>query len=313
MITDPERTTLLSSMGWVDGDALWRFDVASGRIDTIPVASGARYLSLHESGSDRFVAAHHFDGARFELTVRRFAEPRDVIARAEVVDGESRLHGDADAWRDVPRLYVGYLEAAPWKDYVLMRVLAPAGRVEIQPLEWFDDHTYDKGYQGVIQALAVSDDTALVSVQRSSRLILHDLNTGKRTRSIDLAERGGNPLLTLRNSGRELWASDYDTIVVVDPIAWRVVRSMRLQDATTNNMRQFIGDYAFAADEPQCVVARPFSGDVVAIDANSLRTRRSAWLGHQPLEVAPLPRGRIVARDWKTGAVLTGTLKRKWL
>jgi hypothetical protein len=312
MITDPDSTTLLSSMGWVDGDALWSFDVGSAAIELIPLGSGARYLSLHASGSDRFTVAHHFDGARFELTVRRFAEPRDVIARAEVVDGAGRLHGDAAAWRDVPRLYVEYIQAAPWKDFVLVRVLALSGRVELQPLEWYDG-TYDKGYQGLVQVLALSDDTALVSVQRSSRLILHDLNTGQRKRSIELAGRGGNPRLTLRNSGGEIWASDYDTIVVVDTTTWRAVRSMRLQDAATTTTQQLIGDYAFAADEPQCVVARPFSGDVVAIDTTSLRTRRSARLDHQPLEVAALPGGRIVARDWKTGAVLTGTLKRRWL
>ena len=36
MITDPESTTLLSSMGWVDGDALRRFDVASAAVEIIP-------------------------------------------------------------------------------------------------------------------------------------------------------------------------------------------------------------------------------------------------------------------------------------
>jgi hypothetical protein len=30
MISNPKRTTLLSSIGWIDHDALWRFDVAPG-------------------------------------------------------------------------------------------------------------------------------------------------------------------------------------------------------------------------------------------------------------------------------------------
>jgi len=38
----------------------------------------------------------------------------------------------------------------------------------------------------------------------------------------------------------------------------------------------------------------------------------SAALGRQPLEVAVLPGGpEIVARDWKTGELLRGELKRK--
>jgi crotonobetainyl-CoA:carnitine CoA-transferase CaiB-like acyl-CoA transferase len=64
MIANAERTVLLSSLGWVDHDALWRFDVRTASVDHIPLASGARYVSLHTSASDMFAVAHHFDGAR---------------------------------------------------------------------------------------------------------------------------------------------------------------------------------------------------------------------------------------------------------
>ena len=60
------------------------------------------------------------------------------------------------------------------------------------------------------------------------------------------------------------------------------------------------------------MVARPFSGDVVGIDAATLKIRRSAKLGREPLELAALPGGEVVARDWKTGDVLHGKLKRRW-
>jgi hypothetical protein len=311
MISNPGRTTLLSSVGWVDRDALWRFDVAAGRYETIPLGSGARYLSLHSSGSDRFSAAHHFDGARFEVTVRSFSSPGEVLARAEIQEAGNKITGDASAWKDVPHLYVEYLAFAPWKDFVLVKLSPSMGQIQVQRLEWYDER-YDKGYQGVIGVLALpGEDAALISVQRSSRLILHDLQTGTERRSIDLAGRGGNPSLELRNSGKEIWASDYDTLVVVKREDWRVTRRVRLQGAGAGT-QQFIGDFSFAPEEDTCAVARPFSGDVVGIDVATLKVKHSARLGRQPLKLAALPRGEVVARDWKTGDLLLGKLERRW-
>lgn len=311
MIADPARTTLLSSMGWVDHDALWRFDVGGGTPETIPLNTGARYASLHYGGSGRFAVAHHFDGRRFEVSVRGFSAPRVVLARAVVEDGENSVAGDASAWTDVPRLYVEYLAFAPWHDFVLLRVSASTSTIEVQRLEWYGD-SYDKGYQGVIGVLEVpGSGCALVSVQRSSRLILHDLETGRQRRSIDLCGRGGNGRLELRDSGKEVWASDYDTLAVVRTEDWQTLRSSRLQGAAAGT-RQFIGDFSFAPDQELCAVARPFSGDVVGIDLGTLKIKHSAKVGRQPLEVVALRGGEVVARDWKTGDLLRGTLKRRW-
>ena len=179
-----------------------------------------------------------------------------MIARAEVLDGAGWLHGDTRRLARRPaslrRVHQGGAveRLLSWSECWRWRAASRSSSRVVR-------RDVRQGYQGLVQVLALSDDTALVSVQRSSQLILHDLNTGKR-KALDRVSpaAAGNPRLTLRNSGREIWASDYDTIVVVDTTTWRTVRSMRLQDAATTNGRQFIGDYAFAADEPQCVVAR---------------------------------------------------------
>src|SRR5262245_11833148 len=306
MIATADRRAVLSSMGWVEGDALWRFDIADGRVTTIPLGSGAQYLTLHDAG-DRFAVAHHFDGRRFEVSVRACSEPDAVLARATAGSGGTRVDGDSGAWRGVPRLYVPYLAVPPWSDYVLMKIDAPAGRVEIQELSWYDE-SYDKGYQGVISVLELPDRRhALISVQRSSRLILHDIETGARRRTIDLGGQLGNPQLYHRAEDGEVWATDYDTVAVVRADDWSVRKKARIQGAAPGT-QQFIGDLAFAPDTGLCVVARPFSGDVVAIDRRTLRIQSSAPLGAQPLLVAALANGEIVARDWKTGALLRGRL-----
>src|SRR5262249_558206 len=147
----------------------------------------------------------------------------------------------------------------------------------------------------------------MISVSRSSRVILHDLETGGQRGFVDLANRLGNPKLEFRDERREIWASDYDTLVVIKTEGWRVVRKARLQSAFAGT-QQFIGDFSFASDAEICAVARPFSGDVIGIDTATLKINCSAKLGRQPIEVAALRDGDIIARDWKTGDLLRGRL-----
>lgn len=309
MISNPTRTVVLSSLGWVDRDAIWLFDVGASRHERVPLGSGARHVSLHSKGGSRFSVGHHFGGKRFEVTVRDFSAPTEVIARAWVEEGRRGLFGDASAWIDVPRLYVEYLAFAPWNDCVLITVSPAANEVEVQWLEWYDGR-YDKGYQGLVGILELpGEPLALISVQRSSLLILYDLEAGRARRSIALCDRGGNPKLALRRSGEEIWATDYDTLVVLNRDDWRIARSVRLQDADAG-MQQFIGDFSFAPDAELCAVARPFSGDIVGLDMVTFKIECAAKLRRQPLDVAALAGGEVIARDWKTGAFSRGRLER---
>ena len=77
-----------------------------------------------------------------------------------------------------------------------------------------------------------------------------------------------------------------------------------------NGAQQFIGEYSFGPDGA-CIVARPFSGDVVSLDPSTLKIKQTAKVGGQPLEAAALPDGDVMARDWKTGDVLRGSLRRR--
>jgi len=304
MIVNRDRTTVLSSLGWVDGDAIWVFDVESGKARTIPQNTGAKYTSLHGSDSERFVAVHYFDGARFLASVSLFSAPEITVSSASYENGRTSLTGNASAWDGLPQLFVQFL-APPWNDHVLVKI--ESGHVHIQRLEWYDS-SYDKGYQGVVDVIALPDPRyALISVQRSSELVLHDLETGQAKQKISLGARRGNPQLTLGRSGKEVWASDYDTLAIIDTEAWRVLRKKRLQSAVAGT-GQFIGDYSFSSDGG-CCVARPYSGDVIAVD-DRLKIRRSAKLGRQPHEAIELPSGDVIARDWKTGDLLRGRMEK---
>ncbi len=310
MIADDKRSVVVSSIGCVDRDALWVFDVAERKERHVPLASGARYLSLHSSGTDLFSVAHHFDGVRFELTVHAFDDPGTILARAAIDERGATQSGEARLWQRVPRFYVSYLGFLPWKDYVLIALSPGQPAPGIHRLRWYDE-SYDKGYQAVIGASETPDGKlALVSVQRSSELVIHDLETGSKKGVVALAGRNGNPDVYIRRTAPEIWATDYDTIVVLDRDSLTAVRSARLQGAAAGTM-QFVGNFDFDPNERLCVVARPFSGDVVGLDPATLKVRSSARLGKQPLEIAVLPENRVVARDWKSGEALHGKLRNR--
>ena len=174
--------------------------------------------------------------------------------------------------------------------------------------EWYDD-SYDKLYQGIVGVTEIPDsDLVLVSVQRSSTLIIYDPNARRKVGEFSLSNGHGNPTLHFRGPG-ELWAADYDTLLKIEPGSWRVLESRRLQDAAAGTA-QFIGEFAFNRDEAICAVARPFAGDVIGLDPKTFRTRYQAKIGGQPLEVAVLDDRRVYARDWKSGRLLQGSLRR---
>lgn len=294
-------------MGWVDRDALWQFDGASGTTRTIPLKSGAEHCSLHATSADRFAVAHHFVGRRFEITVHEFAAPEIAIARVVLSENDSALTGESSALAAVPSLYETYLAFEPWKDYVMIEI-GGDGAMTIHRLPWYDT-SYDKDYQAVVDAVAIPGKRqALISVQRSSRLIVQDLDTGEVVRTLDLGGGMGNPRLKVREGAGEIWTTDYDSVAVVRTDTLKVRKRVRLQGAAEGT-QLFIGDLTFAPHRDVCVVPRPFSGDVVALDLETLKVKGTAAIGREPLEAAMLANGDVIARDWKTGDLLRGTFQ----
>ena len=215
------------------------------------------------------------------------------------------MQGDVEDWSRVPTVLGGFDPRQ--KRYVSITVDLASRQVGVDPLEWFDE-TYDWGYQQPLSVVAVPGSPLLLfSVQRSSDLVLYDPGTRTVERRVTLADRHGNPRPVFRRTAAALWADDYDTLVRVDPATWNVTDALRLQEAEGATM-QFIGEFAFDAREERCVVARPFSADAVVVDTKSFTPLARVALGGQPLDVALLSDGRVIARDWKTGDLLRGAL-----
>jgi len=310
MISNPDESMIISSLGWIDKGNLWVLQTSSDDIHKLEI-SDAKYISLHNNGGDYFSIVHHYDGKKVEISAHSFHKPETAISMIHFENGIASFDGDVEIWKKVPRAYPEYLQRPSKSDFYLLFIDPIRSELEVIDLEWYDD-SYDKGYQGVIGAIEVPKSSHLiVSVQRDSSPILYDVEEKKLIKKLTLSERNGNPHLKFRRTANELWADDYDTLLLIDPKDWRVKKSLRLQDAAENIM-QNIGNYSFNRDETLCAVARPFSGDAVALDTKRFKITHYTKLGKQPLEICLLNNGKVYSRDWQTGSLLKGKLKKKW-
>ena len=308
MLIDPLGRFVISSLGWIDKGSLWILDTSNNEVKTQQL-SKANYLTLHAGTGASFAVQHHFDDGNTQITVHTFDNPANILASCKFNLECCEVYGDCANWSNVPKHYVANIKESENTDFVLLSI-QENGKATANRFDWFDD-TYDKMYQGIIGVTAIPEsDQILVSVQRSSKVVICNLN-GKKNGEFELAKSYGNPRLQFRKTGSELWADDYDKLLVLETGTWRILLSRRLQDAAKDTA-QFIGEYCFTTDGNYCCVSRPFSGDVLILDPVTLKTRYQARLGSQPLEAVMMSDRRVFARDWQSGALLHGKASRVW-
>jgi hypothetical protein len=310
MIVNNEESVLVSSLGWVDKSSIWVFDVCSEDIEQFQL-SDAKHLSIHLGKEDLFSVVHHYEANKLEMSAHSFAEPASPLSKFTIEDGKKSFDGKLDIWNKLPKAYIAYYEDLTKSDFFLFIVDGVRGDMQAHHFDWYDDSSYDKGYQGIVGVTEVpGKDILLVSVQRCSELVIYDPEGKRILGKIKLGDRSGNPIPRFRKTEKELWVNDYDTLLRLDTSNWGIKNSRRLQEEQ-DGCGKFIGAYAFNRMETLCAVARPFSSDVVALDTKSFKVRYRAETGGMPIECALLSDGRVFARDWKTGELLKGSLTRK--
>jgi hypothetical protein len=163
-------------------------------------------------------------------------------------------------------------------------------------------------YQSVMAVASVPETGEMVfGLQRSSHLVVVDPSSDRAIRVVDLAGGNGNAIPYLRSKAAEVWAVDYDTLVRLDRLTWKVTGSIRLQEAIAGT-RMFVGRVWMPPAEDYVLIPRPGSGDVVLLDPADMKVLRGVNLGRQPLTGAVVGNSQLVARDWKTGDLLLGDL-----
>ena len=307
MITNITEEFVISSLGWVDGSSLWLLKTDTEKSYSVPL-SDAKYLSLHQGKEDYFSVLHHFDNDRLQISAHSSSAPEKIISSIFINNSKQTFEGECNVWKHLPKSYVTFSIHQGVADYWLYLIDFVNQQISFQQFEWFDE-SYDHGYQGIVGVTEVpNSELLLVSVQRDSQLVLYDPLKRQIIQKILLAGRHGNPNLRFRSKMNELWADDYDTLLKLDATDWTIKGEKKLQDAA-KDVAQFIGEFNFNRDESLCAVARPFKGDVIAIDTQTFKIRYRCVTGGSPLQVAILKDNRIFARDWQTGELLKGRLK----
>jgi len=297
MFFDPATNRAFGNLGWVDGGALWCWDLAAGEEYLIAVPD-ARRLSVRRHAEGLIRLIHHGDEA--VASVRACADPETELAGLYPDRGSWRFRGESALWGDPIALL---MKSASGRTELLL-VDGPAERVRSLDLSWFNDENYDRGYQGLVDCLALpGDGLVAVSVQRSSELILIDPDRNAPVATIQLAGSYGNPALRLW-SETEFIASDYDSLCLVDCVSLKARCSAVLQPAAPPNTKQFTGGYDFHGST--CVVARPFSGDVLRLRVEDFSVTGRAPVQGQPLSVCMTLDKSFLTRDWRTGKLEVG-------
>jgi hypothetical protein len=310
MFISPDSRLVISHLGWVDKSALWTYDVDKDCVNLVPMGN-AKYLTLYScKDKNQFAVFHHSDGALLRLSVHSFDNPATPICTIEHLEGKTQVQGKLEVLRNAPHYYVAYYNPGFNTDFYLISINFEQGEIETERFDWYGTG-YDKGYQGIIGVIELDSGNLIISVQRDSQPVIYDPKAKVVIRKLSLAGNHGNPKFQFARQRGEIWADDYDTILKFDSDTLALTASRRLQMAATGTA-QFIGDWSFNNDESLCLVSRPFSSDVVAISTENLKTKYVAKTGKQPLQSIFVGNGNIIGRDWKTGALLKGSLRRKW-
>ena len=153
-------------MGWIDHGAIWCCDLES-RAETLIPVPGAQFVGVR-GGRDGFFRVTHGESAGVVASVRHVSRPEEILSSVLLDATGPVLDGDMDVWRMVDRACV--VKGLTGQKVLLVEYLL--GEVKDIDLGWYNAETYDLGYQGLVDCLAVSGGKeVVVSVQRSSKLV----------------------------------------------------------------------------------------------------------------------------------------------
>lgn len=314
MILDPQERYVISHE-WVPDSGIVRRDVRTGALSQF-ASDGPGYLQLYEVNESRFLAARHApEHDALTLSVRRFDDPGSALWSLMITPKVQRVSGDPVAAIEIRRRHVASFKNGGRWDYQLVTVGSDFTSATLGALPWFNAKAYEMGYQAPLDVVALPGSPfVLVSVARSSTLIIHDPHDARDVGQIELANRGGNPIPKL--VGNELWTIDYDTFVRVDLKTQQVVNTLKVQAPLPNTptwsaegTRQFAGKLFIWSGGQRAVIPRPFSGDVAVVDPSRGLIESTLTLRQQPLYCVVTTNGHVIARDWKTGNWIEGTLQ----
>lgn len=308
MICDSKLNYALSNLGWVDKGNLWIYNSLKDDLKFINL-SDSKYLSIYEGLNDYFSICHNFDDTRFNISIHNFNDPEHILCKFTFNNFKTEVEGNQELIKYISKYYLASLQLNGDFKFHLISIRDGEIKLDDSKIEWFYNGNFDFMYQGLI-GVTESNDELLFCVQRQGNIFRISKETNQLIDKIDLANRYGNPKISFNKDRTALYADDYDTLLRINPLNWKIEKASLLQSADKGT-QQFIGSFLLNKNNDLITVARPFSSDVIMVD-ETLKIRYHCMIGKQPLEAIVFSNKKVVARDWKTGNLLTGRIKHKY-
>lgn len=291
-----------------EADGIWRLDAPFDGAPTVtPRPGGDGVLIQGEGGWFALTNAFH-KSAQIEIRALRFDDPSAVCARTAWPQGEPS--GDARAWRHLPRYWLASTNAGR-PSMCAMRV-DEFGALHPIPLDWPVGDEGENAPQLLRCDLSTGD--IVVGKYRSNEIVFCDAETGAMKEGVVLA---GNAYsvrdIQFHQPSQTMWVMGYDMLFRFDQKTRKLERSKEVQPPTPyefdprEKLRSWAGDFVLQPERKRVCIARPFEGDVIAVDWERLAPVAVAKTGGKPAYLAAFG-DLIIARDWRTGETLRATL-----
>lgn len=286
-------------------DGLWHLDAPfDGAPAVVPKPGGDGSLIEGEGGWFALSNAL-WKPRQIEILAVRFDDLSKVRAKTSWPSGEKS--GDASAWRHLPRYWLAY--EGPGKSCAMR--LDEEGGLRPTPLSWpVGDE--GEGAPSLVRGDPCSDDI-IVAKHRTNDLVFCDAETGVVKQAVKLIG-GARDIRSIQfhQPSQTMWVLNYDGLFRINLKTRSLEQSAQVQPATPyegrdEKVRSWAGDFVLQPERKRICIARPFAGDVVAVDWDTLAPVAVAPTGGNPGFLAAFG-DRIVARDWRTGETLRATL-----
>jgi hypothetical protein len=305
MIFNETLQKAISNLGWVDKGSLWIYDGIK-KENIIVQLSDSQYLVIADGKDGYFSVIHNYEGSeKIEISIHHFEDIQKEYCRISFQNFKTHYTGDLSFCQFVPRYYVAGLTLNSEFNFHLLKISNGVFYLEDEKIDWYTNGDFDFMYQGLTGVTEFNNEL-IFTVQRDGSLFRYSLGEDKLIDKVNLAGSSGNPQPKI--IGGEIWVTDYDTLVKMEN--WEIQNRKRFQGAHENTS-QFIGDFSFNKENGLCILARPLSGDVIGLN-KYFRIKYTCNLGKQPLQAVLMKDQVVIARDWQTGDLLIGKMKRKW-
>jgi len=280
-------------------DGIWHLDAPFGGTPAVVPQPGGDGVLIQGEGGWFALSNAHWKAGQIRILALRFDDLGAV--RAETSWPEGRPSGDASAWRHLPRYWMAH--AAPGLNCAMR--LDEDGSLSRVLLDW------PYGEEGEDAPTLVRCDPAtndiVVGKHRSNEILFCDAETGAPKLCIMLE---GNAYavrdIQFHQPSQTMWVLGYDMLFRFNQRTRTLERSAQVQPPIPyehdprEKLRSWVGDFVLQPDHQRVCVVRPFAGDVIALDWETLAPVAVAKIGGEPAYLAAFG-DLVIARDRRTG------------